>query len=71
MTKENPKDKIQFRAVKLSVKHRFLCLEWSTGTGKTLASAKIVDRILEDKPDAVGYLVCKESTQIKILLLNL
>jgi superfamily II DNA or RNA helicase len=71
MTKENPKDKIQFRAVKLSVKHRFLCLEWSTGTGKTLASAKIVDRILEDKPDAVGYLVCKESTHKKNWIIDL
>lgn len=61
----NPKTKIQSKAVKLSVVHRFLCLEWSTGTGKTLAAVKIVDNILKNNPNAKGYLVCKESTHKK------
>ena len=61
----NPKNKIQSKAVKLSVVHRFLCLEWSTGTGKTLAAVKIVDNILKSNPDAKGYLICKESTHKK------
>ncbi len=60
-----PKDKIQSRAVELSIEHRFLCLEWSTGCGKTLGAAKIVSKILKDKPDAKGYLICKESTHKK------
>ncbi len=63
--KINPKDLIQSKAVKLSVKHRFLCLEWSTGTGKTLASLKIVNEILKENPKANGYLICKESTHKK------
>jgi superfamily II DNA or RNA helicase len=61
----NPKDKIQSNAVSLSKLHRFLCLEWSTGTGKTLGALKIVKNILKDKPKAVGYLICKESTHKK------
>ena len=61
----NPKNKIQSNAVKLSLKHRFLCLEWCTGTGKTLASLKIVTEILKSNPRSKGYLICKESTHKK------
>lgn len=61
----NPKSKIQSQAVKLSKKHRFLCLEWSTGTGKTLAAVRIVEQIIKDNPEATGYLICKESTHKK------
>jgi superfamily II DNA or RNA helicase len=61
----NPKNKIQSNAVKLSLKHRFLCLEWCTGTGKTLASLKIITEILKSNPRAKGYLICKESTHKK------
>ena len=61
----NPKDKIQSKAVSLSEIHRFICLEWSTGTGKTLAAIKIVKNILKNKPNATGYLICKESTHKK------
>jgi len=60
-----PKDKIQLKAVELGKKHRFLCLEWSTGTGKTLAAVMIVDNILKENKGATGYLVCKESTHRK------
>ena len=59
------KNKIQSNAVRLSKKHRFLCLEWSTGCGKTLGALKIVEAILKDNPDAKGYLICKESTHKK------
>lgn len=61
----SPKDVIQEEAVRLSEKNQFLCLEWSTGTGKTLASAKIVSNILKSNPNAKGYLICKESTHKK------
>ncbi len=61
----NPKDRIQKKAVTLSKRNRFLCLEWSTGTGKTLASAKIISSILDKNPEAKGYLICKESTHKK------
>ena len=61
----SPKDKIQSNALSLSKKHRFLCLEWSTGTGKTLGALKIVEGFLEENPEAVGYLICKESTHKK------
>jgi len=65
MGKYNPKDKIQSNAIALSILHRFLCLEWSTGTGKTLGAIKIVENILNKKPNLKGYLVCKESTHKK------
>lgn len=61
----HPKDVIQSKAVKLNRKHRFLCLEWATGTGKTRAAALIVEDILKEKPNATGYLICKESTHKK------
>lgn len=67
----NPKTKIQSNAVKLSVKHRFLCLEWATGTGKTLAALKIVENILKTEPKAKGYLICKESTHKKNWVLDM
>lgn len=60
-----PKDKIQRRAVKLSKEHRFLCLEWATGTGKTYGAIQIVEEILKVNPEAKGYLICKESTHKK------
>ena len=59
------KNKIQLKAVNLSKIHRFLCLEWATGTGKTLGALKIVDNILKENPKATGYLICKESTHKK------
>lgn len=61
----SPKNKIQSNAVSLSKIHRFLCLEWSTGTGKTLGALKIVKNILKENPKATGYLICKESTHKK------
>ena len=59
------KDKIQERAVELSREHQHVCLEWSTGCGKTLAAVKIAEDILKSNPKATGYLVCKESTHKK------
>lgn len=56
---------IQGNAVKLSKKHRFICLEWATGCGKSLGALKIVDEIIKDNPKATGYLLCKESTHKK------
>jgi len=67
----NPKTRIQSKAVALSKKHRFLCLEWATGTGKTLGALKIVKNILKDNPKAKGYLICKESTHKKNWLLDI
>ncbi len=64
-TRINIKNKVQAKAVKLSKKHRFLALEWSTGVGKTLGALKIVREIIRDNPSATGYLVCKESTHRK------
>jgi superfamily II DNA or RNA helicase len=66
-----PKDSIQSKAVQLSRKNRFICLEWSTGTGKTLAAVKIVNDILKSNPKAKGYLICKESTHKKNWLLDI
>jgi superfamily II DNA or RNA helicase len=65
MNKIAQKNKIQSNAVELSKKHRFLCLEWATGSGKTLGSLKVAKNIVKDNPDAVGYLICKESTHKK------
>lgn len=65
MNKIAQKNKIQSNAVELSKKHRFLCLEWATGSGKTLGALKIAKNIVKDNPDAVGYLICKESTHKK------
>lgn len=59
------KNKIQARAVDLSRVHQHVCLEWSTGCGKTLAAVKIAEDIILNNPKAVGYLVCKESTHKK------
>lgn len=59
------KDKIQSRAVSLSRDNQNVCLEWSTGCGKTLAAVKIAEDIILSNPDSVGYLVCKESTHKK------
>lgn len=66
MTNQNKqRDVIQKNALKLSRKHRFLCLEWSTGAGKTKAALDIAQDLLKSNPNAVGYLVCKESTHKK------
>lgn len=65
MTKIAQKNKIQSNAVELSKIHRFLCLEWATGSGKTLGALKIAKNILKENPKAVGYLICKESTHKK------
>lgn len=65
MNKIAQKNKIQANAVELSKKHRFLCLEWATGSGKTLGALKIAKNILKENPKAVGYLICKESTHKK------
>jgi superfamily II DNA or RNA helicase len=59
------RNKIQLKAVALSKSNQHLCLEWSTGVGKTLAAVKIVEEILIGNPRAKGYLVCKESTHKK------
>jgi superfamily II DNA or RNA helicase len=66
MTNQNKqRDIIHKKALKLSRMHRFLCLEWSTGAGKTKAALDIAQDLLDSNPDAVGYLVCKESTHKK------
>lgn len=66
MTNQNKqRDVIQKNALKLSRKHRFLCLEWSTGAGKTKAALDIAQDLISNNPNAVGYLVCKESTHKK------
>ena len=65
MTRNEQKDEIQQKAVELSVKYPFLCLQWATGVGKTYAAAKIVENFLKVKSDATGYLICKESTHRK------
>jgi len=59
------RDKIQAKAVTLSKKHQFLCLEWATGCGKTLAAAKIAEDIIKVNKKAKGYIVCKEHTHRK------
>lgn len=59
------KNKIQLKAVDLSSRHSNLCLEWSTGVGKTRAAALIVQKIIKENPEAKGFLVCKESTHLK------
>ncbi len=56
---------IQSRAVMSAQSFNHLVLEWSTGCGKTLASIKIIDKILIDNPNATGYIICKESTHRK------
>lgn len=56
---------IQQNAVDKSKIHQFLCLQWGTGAGKTLASAKIIDNILNNNKTATGYLICKENTHKK------
>mgnify|MGYP003120408238 FL=1 len=62
----NPeKDKIQDRAIISSRKRNHLVLEWSTGTGKTLAAIKIISDFLFYNPLAVGTIVCKETTHRK------
>lgn len=61
----NNKNEIQSEAVRLSVLHQHLVLEWSTGCGKTLAAVKIVEEILKKNPKAKGNLICKESTHKK------
>lgn len=59
------RDKIQQKAVALSKKHQFLCLQWATGAGKTLAAAKVVEGFIKSNKKAKGYIVCKENTHKK------
>lgn len=63
--KQKEKDKIQEKALNLSKDNNEIVLEWATGTGKTLASVKIIDDIIKNNKSAFGYLICKESTHLK------
>ena len=65
MNKNQERNKIQAEAVSRSKKHKYLCLEWATGCGKTLGTAKILEFFMSKKNDLSGYLVCKESTHVK------
>ena len=65
LNKNAQKDLIQSEAVRLSKIHQFLCLQWATGCGKTLATAKIIEEIQRLNPKATGYIVCKERTHVK------
>jgi superfamily II DNA or RNA helicase len=56
---------IQDKSLKLSQDNKNIVLEWATGAGKTFASVKIVDDIIKKNKDAVGYLICRESTHKK------
>ncbi len=59
------RDEIQSKAVKLSESNQFLCLEWATGAGKSLAAAKIAQNIIKSNKKAKGYIVCKENSHKK------
>ena len=54
------KDKIQDRAVILSESFPTLLLSFATGTGKSLAAIKIIER----NPEERWYIVCKETNHI-------
>jgi superfamily II DNA or RNA helicase len=52
------RSKIQDKAVDLFNANDHICLEWSTGVGKSLAAIKMI------KSGQRGYLICKESTHL-------
>ncbi len=64
MTSNQKKDEIQANAVELSRLHKCLVLEWATGCGKTLGTFKMIKDILQQQPNATGYLICKESNHL-------
>jgi len=45
------RDIIKKKTLKLSRMHRFLCLEWSTGAGKTKAALDIAQDLLDSNPE--------------------
>lgn len=59
------KNKIQKTSVDLSKNHRFLCLEWSTGVGKSLAAIKIIENQYKDNNNIKVYIICKENNHKK------
>jgi superfamily II DNA or RNA helicase len=59
------REEVQGKALELSKNFKALVIEWATGVGKTYASVKIVDEIIKNNPNAIGYLICKESTHKK------
>jgi len=59
------KSEIQSLAVQISQSNQHLCLEWSTGVGKSLASIRIIEDILSTRRNSHGLLICKESTHLK------
>lgn len=60
MKENKEKDKIQDNAVKLSESYPSLLFSWSTGTGKSLAAIKIIERNSEED----WYILCKETNHI-------
>jgi len=54
------KDELQHKACVLMEQHQHVCLEWATGTGKTLAALKMKDVVNTGN----ALLVCKESTHL-------
>lgn len=46
-------------------------LNFSTGCGKTLASIKVIQSIIDDDASRTGYIVCKESTHKKSWLADI
>lgn len=60
MNKNEEKDKIQDNAIKLSESYPSLLLSFATGSGKSLAAIKIIER--NSKED--WYILCKETNHI-------
>ena len=69
MTINKKKEKLQDIAVELSKTNSSLCLELSTGVGKSLAAIRIAEEFFKKNPNANGYLICKENTHKKMILL--
>ena len=65
MTINQKKTLKQDKAVELSKIHNSLCLEFSTGVGKSLAAMRIAEEFFAENPNANGYLICKENTHKK------
>lgn len=59
------KNEIQSKAVAMSLIERFLCLEWCTGVGKSLASIKILQEIYSLNQNIHCYIICKENSHKK------